>query len=100
MITPQVYLEIERAQNSIIAQARACILDALKEARDCPVPEHLRPATPGDIVEGQILWYPMYDYWKIVSEVLRPADRWKAYCAHCGGRYGLDYAFVEVDDND
>lgn len=68
-----------------------------------PLPPHRRPASPSDIVEGAIIWYPGWGEdegianWKLVSEVLRPNDPWKAFCAEDGCRYGLDGAYVEVD---
>lgn len=73
------------------------------DAYMAPLPENLRPAGPGDITEGAILWYPDWMVselsrgWAIVEEVYRPGDPWKAYCAHDGCRYGLDGAFVEDD---
>jgi len=65
----------------------------------------LRPATAADIVEGAIIWYPRWEEdedddvrsWRRVEEVYYPSDQWKAYCADCGCRYGLDGAFVEVE---
>ena len=70
------------------------------------LPKNLRPAIAKDIVEDAIIWYPDggeepegedpgRPYWKIVSEVLYPSDRWKAFCATNGCRDGLEGAFVE-----
>ncbi len=62
----------------------------------------LEPAGPTDIVEGKILYYPDEDepFWKIVDEVLKPHSDWKAYCAQDGCRYGLDGAYVEVENDE
>ena len=77
---------------------------AEKKAERAPLPSNLTEAKPGDIVGGAIIWYPRFQdedpdsrRWKIVDEVLKPADAYKAYCAHDGCRYGLYGAFVEID---
>jgi len=59
-----------------------------------------RPAEPKDIVEGAVILHQNGDngpFERVVDEVLRPSDPWKAYCADDGCRYGLDDAWVEVD---
>jgi len=77
---------------------------AEKKAQEAELPNNLRKAEPSDIVGGAIIWYPRFQDedpdsrgWNIVDEVLKPADAYKAYCAHDGCRYGLYGAFVEID---
>ena len=82
-------------------EAREIERQACDDAEDAAPPANLRPATPGDIVEGAILWYPEFTEgrkWNRVDEIYSPSDPWKAYCAHDGCRYGLEGAHVEVDD--
>jgi hypothetical protein len=94
--------------------------DALAIACYAPIPENLRPATSKDIVEGAILWYPEFrhntvdlenpDYdedeahearaWRMVELVERPRDRFKAFSADDGCRYGLEGAFVDEDEDE
>lgn len=78
----------------------AGVLDVAKyDADKCPLPTNLRPATSKDIIEGAIIWYKHGDdghFWRIVGDVLRPSDPYKAYCAEDGCRYGLDDAWIEV----
>lgn len=76
---------------------------ALARAERIKAPKNLRPATAKDIKVGAVIWYPAdptnpydIDHWKLVDEVLRPNDDWKAYTAHDGSRYGLYGAFVET----
>ena len=89
--------------------ARVVEEEALAAAIAAPLPKNLRPAEPSDIVEGAILWYPSFHdaesgnnpettpLWLVVEDVYYPSDRWKAYCANDGCRYGLDGAFVEIE---
>lgn len=57
----------------------------------------LRQATEKDIYQGKII-YHLADwgiYYRAVIElVLNPTDRWKAFCADTGCRYGLENTFV------
>ncbi len=73
-------------------------LDDERESVEMPAAADLRPATPRDIKEGSIIYYPAKPgrdaYWKLIDEVLRPDDDFKAYCADDGCRYGLDGAYV------
>ena len=99
MNTPSEYLKIRNEQRAIIAAAEEVISKAEKCARKCKMPSNLRPATPSDIVEGQIIWHKNGDdgpFWNVVEEVLHPDDPFKAYYAEDGCRYGLDEAYVEV----
>ena len=57
-MTPQQYLEIKNAQEAVIAEARRKIKEAYQAACQCPIPEGLRPAVPGDVIEGAIIWKP------------------------------------------
>ena len=96
----QAWLEAREATE----MARTNEEKALKAAHGAKTPKNLRPATPKDVVEGAILWYPEHydsedEYsraWELVAEVYRPRDEWKAYCTHDGSRMGLSGAFVEV----
>jgi hypothetical protein len=97
MMTPSQYLEIVKQQSAIIAEAELLIQDAEAQAAECPLPDNLRPATPADIVEDVIVWYPRWTgrRWAIVDEVLDPTDKFKAFLSDYE-RCGLDGAFVEV----
>lgn len=64
-------------------------------------PSLLRPAKPGDIKKGCVLWYPEFTgngqrFCKIIDVVLRPDSQFKAFIAHDGCCHGLNGAFVEV----
>ena len=60
--------------------------------------ELLRKATPKDIVDNAVIYYPHKPepYWQIIDQVLYPADVFKAYVARDGCRYGLDGAYVKI----
>lgn len=78
-------------------------INEIYENVDDSFPRSVRPAKSSDIKLGQILWYKEGDFdpfWKVVCEVLRPNDFFKAYVAEDGCRYGLDDAYVEVEEND
>lgn len=72
--------------------------DALQTAWEVPLPSNLRAATPSDIMEGAILWYPGFSgrLWTEVSSVADPSDDFKGYLSDDGCRYGLRGAFVET----
>jgi hypothetical protein len=68
-------------------------------AVEVPPAERLRPAVAADIVPGAAVYYRPAGcdpYWKLVDEVRRPDDAFKAYVAEDGCRYGLEGAMVEV----
>ena len=95
----QQWIEAERR----IDEARIFAEKALDAAREIPPPKHLRKATADDVLVGNIFWYlrPKKDggpYWMMISEVYRPNDQWKAFCAHDGCRYGLNGAMIEVSN--
>lgn len=72
-------------------------------AENCEFPKYFRPATPEDIIVENVIWYQGGDdgiFWQIIEEVYRSCDNFKAYCGEDGCRYGLDGAFVRVNDND
>ncbi|WSH76894.1 hypothetical protein U8Q02_41075 (plasmid) [Rhizobium leguminosarum] len=73
--------------------------DALQAAWDVPLPANLRPAVPGDIIPGAIIWYPSSPgcLWAEVESVMDPTDDFKGYLSS-GCRYGLQGAFVELRD--
>lgn len=101
-MTPKQYLELERVQQLVIAHAESLINEARKQADKCPPPKKRRPAVARDIVEGAIIWHERKkadggDYWNIVAEPMHYGDAFKAYCADDGCRYGLQGAYVEVD---
>ncbi len=98
-MTPREFLLARRPLQIIIAEARKMIDQYEEDAHESSLPSNLRPAVPGDIVEGALIWYKHGDnghFWQIVEEVLRPNDPWKAYSAEDGCRYGLDDAWVEL----
>ena len=97
----QIYIDAGKKIDAAIKKEE----EAEEAADAAELPENLRPAEAKDIIEGAVIWYPKWkteEYdpdgrcWNIVKEVLRPSDDWKAYCAHDGGRYGLEGAFVEL----
>ena len=58
----------------------------------------LRKAEPKDIVEGnEVILIGDFDepHTRTIVEVLRPSDRFKAFCANDSCRYGLDRLYVE-----
>ncbi len=86
---------------------------ALEHALRAPLPKNLRPATADDIKVDAIIWYPARSednidlenddddwcpYWTMVDEPLYYGDLFKAFHAMDGCRYGLNGAFVEVDE--
>lgn len=84
-----------------LAEAMKSLNKALDEIKTIETPVNLRPATPEDVVVGAVLYYLKGDdgpFCNLVDEVYRPSDPWKAYCAHDGCRYGLEGAFVEVEE--
>ena len=98
-MTPQEFEKIRDAQLTIIEMAEKTIQDSLEITEKCPLPENLRPATAKDIVKGAVIWYKHGGdghFWQIVEEVLHPNDRFKAYSAIDGCRYGLGDAWLEV----
>jgi len=91
--TPQQYLEIRNLANKTINRAREISEEACKKAWLCPPPQNLRPATPEDIVVGQVMWLTDDDddehcRWMIVEEVTCPADEFKGWSGN-GCRYGF-----------
>ena len=56
-----------------------------------------RPATERDIFVDNVVYLIGDDnimYRKVIEEVLRPSDPWKAFCAEDGCRYGLEDLYV------
>jgi len=98
-MTPKFFLKLRKRQQFIIDICNTTIASGYELAKECPLPQRLRQATPEDITVGQILWYDdkYWTGWKAVEEVLHPSDRWKAYVAEDGCRYGLDGAMIELD---
>jgi hypothetical protein len=96
------YIDARAEAGRLAAKAREIETAAEEAAEAVPIPKKIRPAESKDIVEGAVIWYPEWfdedgdsRCWNIVDEVLRPNDRFKAYNAHDGCRYGIDGAFVE-----
>uniref|UniRef100_A0A6H2A5R8 Uncharacterized protein n=1 Tax=viral metagenome TaxID=1070528 RepID=A0A6H2A5R8_9ZZZZ len=57
-----------------------------------------REAIPEDFVVGKVVYLEGDDgdlHKKIIDDVLRPHDPWKAFCADDGCRYGLDGCFIK-----
>ena len=98
-MTPEQYVKIRNEISNKISKLYLDISEARNKAKECKMPEHLRPATPDDIVIDNVIWYPRETggYWAIVDEVIHPDDRFKAY-VYNGCRMGLDGAYVEQVD--
>jgi hypothetical protein len=101
-MTPLEYLQIESEQQEIIKAAQKKINDAREIAGECPPPVKRRKAEAGDIQPGAIIWHARDedyggDYWHIVMVPRRYGDPQKAYVADNGSRYGLEGAYVEVE---
>ena len=87
-----------REQNNEIRQQLSDKESALYNiALQAPFPKDLRPATAGDVICGNVFYYPNNGnpFWEIIAEVRYPSDDFKAYIGEDGCRYGLDGAFVE-----
>lgn len=91
-------IENWRRMRKLSRDANAAESDALEAAWEAPLPASLQAATPSDIVEGAILWYPEHQgrRWEEISVVYDPTDDFKAYLSDDGCRYGLRGAFVEM----
>ena len=74
--------------------------DAEEAAELAPLPKNLRAATAGDIIKGQIIWYPEWteDNWTEVQGILNPHADYKAYTGKEGCRYGLSGAFIDTEE--
>lgn len=100
-MTPEEYKKIAENQLEIIKQAKLTMFNALNMADKCSLPKNIRRAKPYDIQKGNIIWHTNGDdgyFWQIISEVLNPNDKFKAYLAEDGCRYGLDDAYIEKKD--
>ena len=61
-----------------------------------------REATAEDIVNGNTVYVLGDDlalHKKVIDEVLKPNDQWKAFYADDGCRYGLDGLYIKEGDN-
>jgi len=106
-MTPREYVQIEKQERRVIAACERRIAAAYRSAKGAPLPDRTRLAKASDIRVGAVIWYPervfvagAYTsvrsvFWNVVREVLSPGDRFKAYVADDGCRYGLDGAEVE-----
>jgi hypothetical protein len=95
------YLKALSVGGELRAIAKSIEEQAEERAENAQIPKTVRPATPGDIYVGSVIWYsdsvyPDENYWCVVEQVLNPECDFKAYVAICGARYGLQDAFVEV----
>lgn len=97
-MTPEEYIIIKENANKAITVLKEQILNALTMAKQCSIPKNLYQAMGNDIFIGNVIWYPEYNDWHIVEEILHSEDRYKAYIAEDGCRYGLEGAFI-VDKN-
>jgi len=99
-MTPQEYILIKKSLIKVISDIYKRIDAAEDLAQKSKPPLNLRKATSNDIVVNNIIWYKddcdksIY-FWKIVENIIKPDDRFKAYYAHDGCRYGLKDAYVE-----
>jgi hypothetical protein len=97
-MTPEAFIRFRETQERRMRVAQEAIDRALRKAKKSKPPKtNLRRATPDDIQPGQIIWHGTDDRdldWHIVEEVLQPDDKFKAYVAEDGCRYGLDQAWV------
>jgi hypothetical protein len=100
-MNPKRYLEIKTTMEITIESLRGMIHEALTQASHCPIPANLRPATPADVMEGAVMWFPEWSadgrQWSIVSSVYDVEDPWKAWMDEDGSRHGLRGAFIEVN---
>jgi hypothetical protein len=97
-MTPEAFNRFRETQEERIRVIQDSIDRAMRVAwRARPPKTKLRPAVPKDIKPGQIIWHGGDNrdwYWNTVEEVLHPSDKFKAYVAEDGCRYGLDQAWV------
>lgn len=98
-MTPEQFVLIRKDQRDNIDRAHEGIKAAKDLAEKCPFPKNTRPATQEDIKVDAVIWYKESDIgpiWRVIDEVYKPDDQWKAYCDHDGCRMGLRGAFVEI----
>lgn len=100
-MSPYQYLAIEERERAIISGAEERIRMARDEANYHPFPIKMRPAEAEDIRPGIVIWHRCGDlvpYWNVVSEPLHYGDAFKAYVADDGCRYGLEGAYIDLED--
>jgi len=99
-VTPREFLDFQAEQRKVIRGIERNIEQARRSADRCKPPERRRPAKASDIRFGRVIWHANGDngwFWNVVVEPLHYGDPFKAYCADDGCRYGLDGAFVEME---
>lgn len=98
-MNPKRYAEIKTSMEITIERLRGMIHEAKEQASHYPIPTNLRPATPADVKEGTVMWFPEWPadgrQWSIVDSVYDAEDPWKAWMDEDGSRHGLRGAFVE-----
>lgn len=92
-------LNEERIQTDMTVTKLNAEILSLRSKAGIPDFAMLTPLTPNDVRVGQLIFLvDNTDDGKIhvrtISEVLRPHDEWKAYCANDGCRYGLDGVYI------
>jgi hypothetical protein len=100
-VTPEDYVAVLKREEAVRQRSWEREGATMVRARECDVPEKLRPATSADIIKYAVIWYPegQFDdrFWCIVNEPLGP-DYWDAaYIAEDGCNYDLDGAYVEIE---
>lgn len=96
-MTPHEYVQIASDLEAAINRLHTLRQVSFDWACGCEIPKNLRPATPGDVVVGAVIWKPDWEdkKWSIVEKVLQSDDLFKAWVADDGCTYGLHRAFIE-----
>jgi hypothetical protein len=97
-MNPYDYIERKKKADTVISETESQLSKDYDLVIEGYLPDNLRPANAKDIVVGNVIWYPRWDYhkWVVIEEVLYPNDAFKAFIGD-GCRYGLDGAFVDLD---
>jgi hypothetical protein len=100
IVTPENYVAVLKREEAVRQRSWEREDLTLNRARECKVPENLRPATPDDIVKYAIIWYPlgelMDSFWCVVYESMASLYP-EYYIATDGSSYDLDGAYVEIE---
>jgi len=105
-MTPKQFVAFREQIKASIYTLERQISEAGEQSVNSPMPDaiHLKPATPGAICMGTIVWHVGDEstggsYWNIVKDLNYQFDRYsvRSYIAEDGGQYGLHDAFLEKD---
>ena len=94
-MSPEEYVKIREKHFKDILKIKNKI-KKLEALVDNTPPMDLIQAVPIDIQVGALVWIDGDDgfVWKVIEEVLKPTDMFKAFTAEDGCRYGLDGCYV------